>query len=142
MAPRTHVAVSETGESPFAVRIETSAHHLIGDEPISAGGGGLGPTPFDLMTAALAECTAMTVRWFARQQGWPLEHVEVEVEHRKVVLVGTTSPVDLFEKAISLRGPLLTDEQLQRLLDVAGKCPIQRVLEGTPKITSILRHRL
>ncbi|WP_354491618.1 OsmC family protein [Mesorhizobium robiniae] len=52
------------------------------------GGGRLGPSPFDLMTAALAECTAMTVRWFARQQDWPLEHVEVTVDHAKKLIAG------------------------------------------------------
>src|SRR5688572_3941985 len=135
-APRIHVAVSETGKSPFAVRIEMGSHVLTGDEPVAAGGGGLGPSPFELLSAALAECTAMTVRWFARRQGWPLEHVEVVVEYEKARIAGAAAPVDVFEKTIFIRGPKLTDEQRASLIDVAAKCPVQRILEGSPTIRS------
>jgi putative redox protein len=135
-ALRTHVTASETGASPFSVRIEMGDHWLTGDEPVGLGGGGLGPNPFDLMTAALAECTAMTVRWYARQQGWPLEQVEVVVDHSKTVRVGATAPVDVFDKTIFIRGEGLSIEQRERLLDVAGKCPVQRILEGNPLINT------
>ncbi len=135
-AVRTRTTVSETGKSPFAVRIEMDGHELVGDEPPSAGGGGLGPNPFNLMTAALAACTVMTVRWFAAQQGWPVEHVEAIVDHSKKVLVGTRAPTDVFDKTVFIRGPRLTDEQQARLLQVAASCPIQRVLEGAPVIST------
>lgn len=135
-ALRTRVSVAETGERPFSVRIEMGDHEIIGDEPVSAGGGALGPSPLDLLTAALAECTAMTVRWFARQQGWPLDHVEVVVDHAKKQFAGTAEPVDVFDKTIFIRGPQLSDEQRARLIDVASKCPIQRVLEGAPVIST------
>jgi putative redox protein len=140
-APRIHVAVSETGKSPFAVRIEMGSHVLTGDEPVDAGGGGLGPSPFELLSAALAECTAMTVRWYARQQGWPVEHVAVVVDYGKKLLVGAPTPRDVFEKTLSIRGPQLTDEQRERLLDVAVKCPVQRVLEGSASINATLGTR-
>lgn len=136
VALRTHVTVSETGDSPFAVRIEMGDHLLTGDEPVGLGGGGLGPSPFDLMTAALAECTAMTVRWFARQQGWPLDHVEVVVDHSKKLVVGAPAPVDVFDKTIFVRGADLSDEQRARLMDVAGKCPVQRILQGGASINT------
>lgn len=133
-ALRTRATVSETGESPYAVRIEMGAHEFVGDEPASAGGRGLGPSPFDLLTAALAECTAMTVRWYARRQGWPLEHVEVTIDHARKLLAGASEPVDVFDKIVFLRGPRLDDEQRARLLGVAAKCPIQRVLTNSPVI--------
>jgi putative redox protein len=136
MALRTRVSVSETGQSPFSVRIEMGEHEMIGDEPVSAGGGALGPSPFDLMVAALAECTAMTVRWYARQQDWPLDHVEVVVDHAKKQLAGMSEPVDVLDKTVFIRGAGLSDEQRARLIDVATKCPIQRVLEGSPVITT------
>lgn len=135
-ALHTHVMASETGASPFSVRIEMGDHTLTGDEPVSLGGGGLGPNPFDLMTAALAECTAMTVRWYARQLGWPLEQVEVVVDHSRTARVGAAPPVDVFDKTIFIRGDLLSIEQRERLMDVAGKCPIQRLLEGSPGINT------
>lgn len=137
-APRIHVTVSETGDSPFAVRIEMGRHVVTGDEPVDAGGGGLGPSPFELLSAALAECTAMTVRWYARQQGWPVEHVSVAVDYGKKRLEGAPNPLDMFEKTLSIRGPQLTEEQRERLLDVASKCPVQRVLEGSPSINARL----
>lgn len=141
-ALRTRATVSETGESPFAVQIEVGAHNMVGDEPVSAGGGGLGPNPFELMTAALAECTAITVRWFARQQDWPLEHVEVVVDHAKKLIAGSSAPLDIFEKTIFIRGSQLDDAQRARLIDVAAKCPIQRVLEGVPVINTKLGRSL
>lgn len=61
-ALRTRVTASENGESAFAVGIEMGTHAVVGDEPVSAGGADIGPSPLDLMAAALAECTAMTVR--------------------------------------------------------------------------------
>ncbi len=126
--------VTETGSSPFAVAITTAGHALVGDEPVASGGANLGPNPFALLTAALAECTAMTIRWYALREKWPLEHVEVTVTHQKGG-PGTVSPKqDLFEKSISITGPDLTPEQHAKLLDISSRCPIQRTLEGTPLI--------
>lgn len=138
-APRAHVTASETGGSTFAVRIEMSDHVLTGDEPVDAGGGGLGPSPFELLSAALAECTAMTVRWYARQQRWPVAHVSVVVDYEKRQPAGASSPVDVFEKTIFIRGSQLTDQQRSRLFDVASKCPVQRILESSPSIKSELK---
>jgi putative redox protein len=130
----TEVRVIETGESPFAVRIEVGGFTLAGDEPSTAGGGGLGPSPFDLLAAALAECTAMTVRWYARQQGWPLERVEVALSHAKGGEGAASPRQDVFEKCIRLIGPQLSDAQRAKLADVAARCPVQRTLEGSPLI--------
>jgi putative redox protein len=77
----TTAHIVETGDSVFAVSIDVSGHQLIGDEPADQGGANLGPAPYDLLLAALGECTAMTVRWYARQQNWPLERVEVTLTH-------------------------------------------------------------
>jgi putative redox protein len=120
--------VAETGESDYAVDIEVSGHHLKGDEPVSAGGGGLDPAPYDTLLAALGECTAMTVRWYAKQQKWPLEKVEVRLSYHK------EGRQDNFEKIITLRGNALTADQRTKLIEIAGKCPVQRTLEGTPVI--------
>jgi uncharacterized OsmC-like protein len=76
--------IIETGESDFAVSIDVSGHKIVGDEPVDAGGKNLGAAPYDLLTAALGECTAMTVRWYALQQKWPLDKVEVKITHQKI----------------------------------------------------------
>lgn len=131
---RTRARVFETGESPFSVQIEMGAYEVVGDEPVAAGGGGLGPNPFDLMTAALAECAVMTVRCFARRHDLPLEHVEVVVDHARKLVAGAAEPVDVFDKVVFVRGSALDEEQRARLIDAAAHCPIQRLLEGAPLI--------
>lgn len=123
--------VLETGESAYAVSIEVSGHVLKGDEPASFGGGDLGPAPYDLLLAALGECTAMTVRWYAIQQRWPLEKVEVKLTHQKV------DKVDTFEKQVIVHGDLLTPEQRKKLVDVAAKCPVQRTLQSDVVIRTL-----
>jgi len=124
----TSANVIEIGESAYAVDIEVSGYHLKGDESVSSGGGGLGPAPYDTLLAALGECTAMTVRWYALQQKWPLDKVGVRLTYHK------ENKQDIFTKDITLYGERLTDDQRKKLLEVAGKCPVQRTLEGTPII--------
>lgn len=123
-----HAYVAETGESPYAVDIEVSGHRFKGDEPIDTGGGNLGPAPYDTLLAALGECTAMTVRWYAIQQKWPLEKVEVELTHHK------QDKTDIFTKQVIIHGNALSGEQRKKLMGVAARCPVQRTLEGTPVI--------
>jgi putative redox protein len=123
--------VVETGESAYAVAIDVAGYHWTGDEPVSAGGGGLGPNPYDTLLAALGECTAMTVRWYARREDWPLDKVEVSLTHRR------DGRTDVFDKVVTLHGATLTEDQHRKLIEIAGKCPVQRTLEGT----SIIRTR-
>jgi putative redox protein len=123
--------VEETGESAYAITISVSGHTLKGDEPISFGGGNLGPAPYDMLLAALGECTAMTVRWYALQQKWPLEKVEVKLTHQKI------DKVDTFEKQVIVHGDKLTPEQRKKLVDIAAKCPVQRTLESDVVIRTL-----
>jgi putative redox protein len=129
--------VTETGASPYAVAITVSGHSLTGDEPVDFGGADLGPNPYDLLVSALGECTAMTIRWYAIQQKWPLEHVDVTLTHRKGGEGATSPRQDVFTKTITLKGDRLTAEQRAKLIEVAAKCPVQRTLEGTPLIQTI-----
>lgn len=124
----TQAHVVETKESDFSVAINVSGFSIKGDEPIDAGGGNLGPAPYDLLLAALGECTAMTIRWYALQQKWPLDKAEVTLTHQK------ENKVDIFTKHITLHGDTLTPEQRTKLIEIAAKCPVQRTLEGTPHI--------
>ncbi|MBC3918931.1 OsmC family protein [Undibacterium sp. CY18W] len=120
--------VIETGESNFAVDIAVSGHHIKGDEPLDVEGGNLGPAPYDLLTAALGECTAMTVRWYARQHAWPLDRVEVNLTHHK------EGVQDIFTKEVILHGAELTEEQRTRLIAIAGKCPVHKTITSSPTI--------
>ncbi|WKL56231.1 OsmC family protein [Asticcacaulis sp. ZE23SCel15] len=118
----TKVRVYETHASTYSVAIEVGAHSLIGDEPADKGGLDLGPSPYDLLTSALGECTAMTVRWYARSQGWPVDQIEVRVVHEK------RGRQDVFTKSVHITGDLLSDDQRVKLIEVASKCPVQRAL--------------
>lgn len=123
--------VEETGESLYAVNINVSGHTLKGDEPVASGGGNLGPAPYDMLLAALGECTAMTVRWYAKQQNWLLEKVEVNLTYQKI------DKVDVFEKEVIVHGDALTPDQRKKLVDVAAKCPVQRTLESDVVIRTL-----
>ena len=134
MAQKTVAMVSDAQGSPLAVAIEVSGHHLIGDEPESQGGRNLGPTPFDLLTASLAECTAMTVRWYALRQGWPIEHVDIQVSHGKKLISGGDKMIDEFHKTVSIVAPQLTEDQIRKLHEIAGKCPVHKTLTGSIRV--------
>jgi putative redox protein len=137
MIRKTRASVADTQASPLAVTIEVSGHRLIGDEPVVQGGADMGPSPYDLLTASLGACTAMTVRWYALKMGWPLEHVHVEVEHEKRMQAGQPDMVDAFRKHVTITGAGLTAEQKQKLFEVAGKCPVHRTLTGTISIETV-----
>ena len=137
MARKTQAKVADTQASPLAVAIEVSGHRLIGDEPASQGGADLGPSPYDLLTAALGACTATTVRWYALKMGWPLEHVSVEVEHEKRMQAGHPDMVDAFRKRVVITGPDLTGEQKQKLFEIAARCPVHKTLTGTISIETL-----
>ena len=136
MAIKTTARVDDAQGSPLAVAIDVSGHHLFGDEPVGRAGANRGPTPIDVLTAALGGCTAMTVRWYAQQKGWPLEHVHVEVHHVKTMANGSDEVIDQFTKAVTITGPELSDEQRAKLYDVAEKCPVHKTLTGTIRVES------
>lgn len=125
-ARQAHIV--ENGRSTFCVDIDVSGHAITGDEPVEGGGADMGPAPYDLLLAALGECTVMTVRWYAKREGWPLEKAEARLTHVK------DGKTDRFVKDITLHGPGLTPEQRAKLIEIAAKCPVQRTLEGTPAI--------
>lgn len=130
MTEKVLARIQENGKSLYAVDIEVSGFHLNGDEPLDFGGGNTGPAPYDFLCAALGECTAMTIRWYAHQQNWPLEKVKVEMTHYK------EGKTDHFLKRIEVIGADLTSEQKNKLIEIAAKCPVQRTIEGTPQITT------
>jgi len=114
--------------------ISARGHQLLVDEPREAGGADAGPTPYELLLSALGACTAMTLRMYADRKGIPLEGVEVELEHDRVHAQDCQDCdtregfLDRITKRLVLYGPL-TDEQRQRLVEIADRCPVQRTLE-------------
>jgi putative redox protein len=127
----------------FRTDIQAGAHHLTADEPVSVGGSNLGPSPYGLLSAALASCTTMTLKMYAAHKKLDLESVSVTVEHEKIHASdcedceSAGGKVDVFRRSLSFEGDL-TDEQRQRLLEIADKCPVHRTLHGDIKVTSVL----
>jgi putative redox protein len=120
---------------PMAQQIQSGKHQLSADGTLEEGGSDSGPSPHDLYDAALGACKALTMIWFAKRKGIPLEDATVTIErddsdersgtyrlHAKVELVGN-----------------LTEEQRQQLLTVAGKCPVHKLMTAvTTEITTSL----
>ena len=127
------VVVAETGGGRFQVQARAPSAAFLIDEPVSAGGLGSGPNPYDLLSAALGACTTMTIRLYADRKAWPLEHVQVCVQHHRATLKSR----DLFDRAITLKGPL-DEAQRARLLEIAEKCPVHLTLtQGSEVQTSL-----
>jgi putative redox protein len=103
--------------------VEMRRHRLIADEPEDRGGGDRGPEPTELLAAALASCTAITIEMYADRKEWGLGEVEVEVEFTKAVDENPPS----FDVRIRLGGEL-SEEHQQRILTIAGKCPVHKAL--------------
>jgi putative redox protein len=131
--PMEGVEVHDTGAGRFQVEIRTAGARLIADEPVSAGGLGSGPTPYDLLGSALGACTAMTVSLYAERKGWPLKSVAVRVLHRS----GGLQTRDRFAREIVLEGDL-SGEQRHRLLEIAERCPVHQTLDRGADVITIL----
>jgi len=135
--------VARTRLSGFRSEVRLGRHDIVADEPRSVGGTDLGPTPYDLLSAALATCTSMTLRMYANHKGLDLESATVRVEHGKVHAEDCedcesgSGKIDEFRRTISLEGDL-TDEVRNRMLEIADRCPVHRTLHGEIKVRSRL----
>lgn len=125
------VEISETGAGGYQVEIATAAGRFLADEPEDVGGLGSGPTPYELMSAALGACTAMTLRMYASRKDIALAPVAVQVAHAK------TEGRDRFERRLLLPADL-PEPQRRSLTEIAEKCPVHRTLTGGAEVTTRL----
>ncbi|MGH8702448.1 MAG: bifunctional alpha/beta hydrolase/OsmC family protein [Burkholderiales bacterium] len=129
------VTVAETRAGKFTQAITVGNHRLLADEPLSAGGTDTGPSPYDLLLAALGACTSMTVRMYADLKQLPLHKVTVRLRHEKVHAQDCAEcetkegKIDRIEREIELEGGL-DEAQRARLLEIANKCPVHRTLHS------------
>ncbi|MBM3722997.1 MAG: OsmC family protein [Actinobacteria bacterium] len=123
------VTVSEDAAKPFGQKITDGQHTWNADEPARLGGQDTGPGPYELLASSLGACTSMTLRMYAIKKEWPLDHVEVMIEHEKI------DNKDVMRRHIKVSGQL-DEEQIQRLLEIANRCPVHRTLSPAISITS------
>ena len=114
----------------YAHDVEIEGGHTIRvDEPAGGGGTDTGPSPTRLVAAGLASCIAVTIEMYAERKGWDVGAVEVDVD----VEHDGYAPLSF---AVALRLPAeLNDEQRARLLAIAAKCPVHKVLAGETPVT-------
>lgn len=113
------------GRDHYRTEVRTAIHLLVADEAVTNGGENLGPSPHELLAAALGACTNITVRMYADRKQWPLEAMDTQV----VIEHGETFDTTRIKRTIRFTGAL-SDEQRERLLQIAQRCPIHRTLAG------------
>jgi putative redox protein len=121
------------GQEAYRSRLTMRGHTLQGDEPIENGGKDAGPTPTELVLSGLASCTLSTLRMYADKKGWNVDQIEVELRIRTTKTeTGQSAEI---ESVISITGAV-SDEQKQRMLAIARKCPIHKILTNSIQINS------
>lgn len=127
--------VVRTAQGGFFTDIYANGHHFVADEPIAVGGTNQGPTPYDLLAAALGACTTITVQMYADRKGWPLEYAVARLRHQKIhaddcaTCETRDGNIDQIERELEFVGPL-DDAQRQRLREIADKCPVHHTFKG------------
>ena len=117
----------------FTQEIVTGPHRLVADEPKGLGGDDEGPTPYDLLLAALGSCTSITVTMYAQRKSWPLQGVTARLRHSRIHATDCAEcetkegKIDRIELDVEFAGPL-SDEQRSKLLEIARICPVHRTL--------------
>lgn len=141
----TRTVVVTTSGVKYVQDVAIGPHALHVDEPEAAGGRDAGPSPYELLLAALGTCTAITVQMYADRRQWPLRSVNARLSHARnhaddCAQCTTASPrLDRIDLELCLEGDL-SDEQRRRLIDVAARCPVHNTLAAPISIN--MRERM
>jgi putative redox protein len=125
--------VASIGRDHYKTEITAGTHTLLADEPTGNGGTGSGPMPGDFMRMALASCTAITLRMYADRKKMDIERIDVTVNSER------TDYKTVFKCEIKITGNI-TDEQRERMEDIAHKCPVHNVLSHPIEIDTWITH--
>ena len=126
----SEVIVTELDDK-FLRGLFTKDHEAISDEPLEYGGDNLGPSPYKLLLMSIGSCTSMTIRMYANRKKMPLEDIRVRLSYERL------DHEERITRYLSFKGDI-TEEQQQRLVEIADKCPVHRTLENNPVISSQL----
>ncbi len=140
--PKGHVQVDEKNKK-FTRSVISDTHAWLADEPTQLGGSDLGPDPYEHLLASLGTCTSMTIRMYANRKKIPLDHVSVAISHSREHLTDCESceseseKIEVLDRQVTLLGNL-SEEQRQRLLEIADRCPVHKTLVGKLDIRTAL----
>jgi len=135
--------VARLDNTGYTTEIKAGRHALLADEPEDVGGNDFGPSPYELLSASLASCKAMTMHMYARRKKWDLQEAQVHISHSRRYAEDCTDcenadkRIEHFDCTIELEGNL-TEEQRQRILEISKRCPVHKTLQSTVKIESKL----
>ena len=140
------VAVAETGTGKFTNFVVTESGHLINaDEPVAYGGDDTGPTPYDLLLAALGACKTMTMRMYAERKGYKLDRAQVRLKHDRIHAENCadceseSGLIHQISTEISISGDLSAEER-QSIFEIAERCPVHRTLTNEIVIEAELKE--
>jgi len=139
--PRT--VMVNSGLVRYAQNISVGPHLLQADEPRDSAGNDVGPNPYELLLSALGACTSMTLCMYAERKRWPLLGVQVRLTHSKIYAEDCVAcdtkrgTLDQIDAEISLIGDL-SEDQRQRLMEVADRCPVHRTMVSEIQIRTTL----
>lgn len=129
MTPVSHASVRAAGPN-YRHEITTGKHQLVADQPAKAGGQDAGPAPYDYVLTGLGACTAITLRMYADRKGWDLGDLRVEL-----TLLKNRDGDTRIERTLHASAAL-SDEQWERLLEIAGKTPVTLTLQAGVSIAT------
>jgi putative redox protein len=127
--------------SGLQVEVSAGRHTWLGDEPLGVGED-TGPNPYDMLLGALGACKIMTMQMYARRKGWVIDDLNVDLSIRKIhardceECESETSMIDLIDTSIQIEGDL-TSDQIDRLLQIADRCPVHRTLTSETVIRKV-----
>ena len=139
--PRTVVVEGPT--SGFRAEVTVNGHRLTVDEPVPVGGTDTGPSPYEMLLAALGSCTAMTLRLYADRRQWPLKRAVVKLRHHKVHAQDCVdcpkkpAKMDVVDRVLVLEGPL-DEAQRAKLVEIAERCPVHQTLGSAIQVNTTL----
>jgi putative redox protein len=118
------IELHRAANEPLAQTLQIRKHALLTDASVEEGGNDAGPSPHDLYDAALASCKAITVMWYARKKGIPVDDIHTVVEHD-----ASQERAGIYKLSVKLRiKGAFTDAQLTELEAVAAKCPVHKLM--------------
>lgn len=128
-------ASATIGTDTYKTELKARTHILIGDEPPEVGGTDLGPRPGDFLRMSLASCTAITLRMYANRKNMNVQQIEVTVSN------SPTTDKTVYQTDIQITGDI-TEEDRARLMQIAKKCPVHKVLTNPIEIEHTLTSQV